>query len=167
MGRCVVDFVVCCIALCGWMAGVGPVLRPIDRSAGSIFFNGVLSVCLFVYGVWALVLILDRPTTYISSRHDNKQAFMALFATQEDDHRGLRGSKKAGNGGGSAVKSTTVLLDGLAMGAIFGYFTTLKFPGNQVRILQCFECLCVCMCFECLCICMCLHTPNTHTHTQI
>jgi hypothetical protein len=70
-----------------------------------------------------------------TNTHIDKQAFMALFATPDDDedHRGLRGSKKAGNGGGgSAVDSTTVLLDGLAMGAIFGYFTTLKFPGNQV-----------------------------------
>lgn len=59
---------------------------------------------------------------------------MALFSDPDNsanNNRSLRGGGKA-SGGSNAANSTTVLLDGLAMGAIFGYFTTLKFPGNQV-----------------------------------
>lgn len=64
------------------------------------------------------------------------QAFLALFHNDDEQPlgggRGLRG--KGAEGGGDSSTSTTVLLDGLAMGAIFGYFTTLKFEGNQVFI---------------------------------
>lgn len=59
---------------------------------------------------------------------------MALFAPDAIDGtngRGLRGGKKDAS---SSSNSTTVLLDGLAIGAIYGYFTTLRFPGNQVCI---------------------------------
>lgn len=60
---------------------------------------------------------------------------MALF--QAPTGRGLRGGKAAA----SAANSTTVLLDGLAMGAIYGYFTTLKFPGNQVCVFLNWVCV--------------------------
>jgi hypothetical protein len=76
------------------------------------------------------------------------KAFLALFNHEGGDDallggggRGLRGKARAAASG----NSTTVLLDGLAMGAIYGYFTTLKFEGNQVGRSVC-VCLCVFVC---------------------